>query len=48
MSNPDVKSFTQSQGSEAASSTPEELGAIHKREFDKWGTVVKAAGIKAE
>ncbi len=48
MRNPDVKNFTQSQGAEAASSTPEELGAMHKREFDKWGAVVKTAGIKAE
>lgn len=48
MSNPDMKSFTQSAGAEAASNTPEELAALHKREFDKWGGVVKAAGIKAE
>ena len=48
MSAPDMKSFAQSQGTEAASSTPEELAAIHKREFDKWRSVVKTAGIKAE
>ena len=48
MGNPDMKSFTQSHGAEAVASTPEELAAIHKREFDKWGAVVKAAGIKAE
>ena len=48
MNNPDVKSYMQSQGAEAMSSTPEELAAIHKREYDKWGGVVKAAGIKPE
>jgi tripartite-type tricarboxylate transporter receptor subunit TctC len=48
MSNPDVKSFNQTQGAEAMGSTPEELAALHKREFDKWGSVVKAAGIKPE
>ncbi len=48
MNNPDVKSFNQSQGATAMSSTPEELGAIHKREYDKWGGVVQAAGIKPE
>jgi tripartite-type tricarboxylate transporter receptor subunit TctC len=48
MSNPDVKSFTQSQGAEAVTSTPEELAALHKREYDKWGGVVKVAGIKPE
>jgi tripartite-type tricarboxylate transporter receptor subunit TctC len=48
MSNPDVKLSTQGQGADAVGSTPEELGALHKREFEKWGAVVKAAGVKAE
>ena len=48
MNTPEMKSFAQSQGTEAVSSTPEELAAIHKREFDKWGAVVKTTGIKAE
>ena len=48
MSNPEVKTFTQSQGAEAATGTPERLAALHKREFDKWGAVVKAAGVKPE
>jgi len=47
-SNPDVKSFNQAQGAEAMGSTPEELAALHKREYDKWGSVVRAAGIKPE
>ncbi len=48
MSNPEVKTFTQGQGAEAATGTPEQLAALHKREFDKWGGVVKAAGVKPE
>jgi tripartite-type tricarboxylate transporter receptor subunit TctC len=48
MNNPDVKAATQSQGADAAAGTPEELGALLKREYDKWGAVVKAAGVKAE
>ena len=48
MSNPDMKSFMQSQGADAVVSTPEELTALHKREYDKWSAVVKAAGITAE
>jgi tripartite-type tricarboxylate transporter receptor subunit TctC len=48
MSNPEVKSFNQSQGATAQGSTPEELAALHKREYDKWAGVVKAAGIKPE
>ena len=35
-------------GRHRQSSTPEELAALHKREYDKWGGVVKAAGIKPE
>ena len=48
MGNPDMKAFTQNSGADAASSTPEDLAALHKREFDKWMSVVKTAGIKAE
>ena len=48
MNNPELKSFVQSQGAEAAAGTPEQLGALHKREFDKWGVVVKATGVTLE
>ncbi len=48
MSNPEMKAFAQSVGTEAAAGTPEQLGAIHKREFDKWGGVVKAVGVTLE
>jgi len=48
MNNAELKSFVQSQGAEAAAGTPEQLGALHKREFDKWGVVVKATGVTLE
>ena len=48
MANPEMKSFNQSQGADAMGSTPDELAALHKREYDKWAGVVKAAGIKPE
>jgi tripartite-type tricarboxylate transporter receptor subunit TctC len=48
MSDPTMKSFNQSQGADAMGSTPDELAALHKREYDKWAAVVKAAGIKPE
>jgi tripartite-type tricarboxylate transporter receptor subunit TctC len=48
MNNPELKSFMQSQGAEAVGSTPEQLGALHKREFDRWGVVVKAVGVTLE
>ena len=48
MNNPEMKAFAQSVGTEAAAGPPEQLAAIHKREFDKWGVVVKAAGVTLE
>ena len=48
MNNPEMKTFVQSVGTEAAAGTPEQLGALHKREFDKWGAVVKAIGVTLE
>ena len=48
MSNPELKRFMQDQGAEASGSTPEQLGVLHRREFEKWGSVVKAIGITLE
>ena len=36
------------QGVEAELGTPEELAAYTKREFETWGKVIKAAGIKPQ
>jgi len=35
-------------GIEGTPSTPEEMAAFMRREYDTWGKVVKAAGVKAE
>ena len=43
--NADMTTFAQGVGAEAAGSTPEQLAAVHKREFDRWGAVVKAIGV---
>jgi tripartite-type tricarboxylate transporter receptor subunit TctC len=48
MNNPELKAFMKEQGAEAAGSTPEQLNALHRREYEKWGSVVKAIGIKLE
>ncbi len=48
MNNPELKAFMKDQGAEATGSTPEQLGALHRREYEKWGVVVKAIGIKLE
>ena len=48
MNNPEMKNFALSVGTEAAAGSPEQLGALHKREFEKWGVVVKAIGVTLE
>ncbi|HET9577399.1 MAG TPA: tripartite tricarboxylate transporter substrate binding protein [Usitatibacter sp.] len=45
---PDVRDALTRQGMEVLTSTPEELAARMKSEADRWGHIVKAAGIKAE
>jgi tripartite-type tricarboxylate transporter receptor subunit TctC len=44
----EVKERLAGQGAEVRVTTPAELGAFIAREKDRWGTVVKEAGIKAE
>lgn len=46
--NPDLKAFMKDQGAEATGSTPEQLNTLHRREYEKWGGVVKAIGIKLD
>jgi len=43
-----VKSFNDSTGTTAWTSTPEELGRFQASESLKWGKVIKAAGIEPE
>ena len=43
---PKVKEILVTSGAEAAANTPEDLGRFLQRELDKWGKVVRAAGIK--
>jgi tripartite-type tricarboxylate transporter receptor subunit TctC len=37
MNNPSMKALAQRVGTEAAGSTPEQSGVLHKSQFDKWG-----------
>jgi tripartite-type tricarboxylate transporter receptor subunit TctC len=46
MRSPDVKEKLLSQGATLIGNSPEEFAAYLKSEIDKWGGVVKAAGIK--
>ena len=43
-----AKAFFESTGSEAYTTTPEGLAKFQHEEADKWGRVIKAAGIEAE
>ncbi|MGZ5848764.1 MAG: tripartite tricarboxylate transporter substrate binding protein, partial [Ramlibacter sp.] len=45
---PAAKSFFESSGAEAWTTTPEELAKWQAAETLKWGKVIKAAGIEAE
>lgn len=45
---PDVKERYLALGMETAANTPDELGALMKREQDRYGQIVKAANIKIE
>jgi len=48
MAAPEVRQRFNDLATDAASSTPEQLGAFHRSEVKKWGQVVKTAGIKVE
>jgi tripartite-type tricarboxylate transporter receptor subunit TctC len=43
-----AKSFFENAGSEAWTTTPDELAKFQAAETQKWGKVIKAAGIEAE
>jgi tripartite-type tricarboxylate transporter receptor subunit TctC len=45
---PDVRTRLQAAGIEIQSSTPEQFGEVIKVEIEKWGRVVKEAGIQPE
>ncbi|MDT7520395.1 tripartite tricarboxylate transporter substrate binding protein [Rhodoferax sp. TBRC 17660] len=45
---PAAKAFFENSGSEAWTSSPEELAKFQVSETQKWGNVIKAAGIEAE
>jgi tripartite-type tricarboxylate transporter receptor subunit TctC len=45
---PDMKKRLAGDGADPAGGTPQELGAYHRADYEKWAKVVKAAGIKAE
>jgi tripartite-type tricarboxylate transporter receptor subunit TctC len=48
VTSPQAKQFYESTGTEPVSSTPQELAGFQAAEAQKWGKIIKAAGIEAE
>lgn len=45
---PEIKQALLKQGLEAAPGTPEALGKYMRAEYEKWGKVIREAGIKSQ
>ena len=45
---PDVREKLAAQGMDPVGGTPAQFAEFVKREFEQWGKVVRAAGVKAE
>ena len=45
---PEARSFYESTGTEPVSGTPDELARFQAAEAQKWGKIIKAAGLEAE
>jgi len=45
---PTIRKRLEEQGMIVVGSTPDELGRFHKAELDKWGPLIKEAGIKSQ
>jgi tripartite-type tricarboxylate transporter receptor subunit TctC len=48
LNSPDLRERLQGLGADAVGNTPEQYSAFMRSEIDKWGKVIKAAGIKGE
>jgi tripartite-type tricarboxylate transporter receptor subunit TctC len=48
LQSPDVLARLKNEGAEVIGNTPEEASAIVRKDLDKWGDVIRRAGIKAE
>jgi tripartite-type tricarboxylate transporter receptor subunit TctC len=45
---PVIRGRLEEQAMIVVGSTPEDLGRFHKAELDKWGQLIKEAGIKSQ
>ena len=45
---PDVRERFSGPGADPTPSTPEKFGAVMKADAEKWGRIIKQAGVRAE
>ncbi len=45
---PEIRKSLAQDAAEPAGGTPAQLAAYHKADFEKWGKVIRGAGIKGE
>jgi len=48
LADPDVKAGIEKGGYESVSSTPEQLAAMTRNDYERWGRIIKELGIKAQ
>lgn len=48
LAKPEFRAILAAQGAEVAGGTPEQFGSFFRAEFDKFGTIVKDAGLKIQ
>jgi tripartite-type tricarboxylate transporter receptor subunit TctC len=48
LANPDLQKQLATQGMEPVVMTPDQFGALLREDYDKWGKLIKEAGIKLE
>jgi len=48
LNTPDTRRRIEADGAELTTSTPEEFARLIKTETERWGRIIKAAGIKPE
>jgi tripartite-type tricarboxylate transporter receptor subunit TctC len=48
MNSPEVRKRLEAEGSEVVGSTPEQYGALIRRDIEKWAKVIKETGTRVE
>jgi len=48
ISTPDVRERVAGEGAEIVAGSPDQFGAFYRAEIEKWGKIIRAAGIRLE